>query len=736
MPTRAMTVLRFVVFYPIAFLVTSWVTLGWNRVNAWLHRWRWAIGAVTVAWCTLLNLNGSSVGSWFVYTFVQDKPYMGNVLFGAPRLERTDESMDNTPFAFSQEYSGYSLHNNLLGSIDSTNMFLVKDSPTFSVGEIFHPFHWGYLLFGSERGLAFYWTARLVVLFLVAYEFFRAITRPRGARTTSGEHRGLAVIGAALVTFSPIVQWWYAVNNIVELLIVLFAAPLLFDRYLSSHSTAGRLGYALAIAECAGMFVWALYPALQVPCAYLMLVLLVWVLTQHWGGIRMTVRDWLVAAGVCVVFACFMAVALYQSRDAIVAIMHTTYPGHRRSLGGDCPWAMLMDGVATAALISNTDLSIVNPEMAAVLDFLPLVLITAIAGMVHAKRHGKKIDGLTVALMVANLFGYWYMILGFPKWLATASMLSYSLTRRVLVFVGIANIVILIRNIALKEWKLPTGASAVCTVVGGVVFGVASSMALRSCIEARYTTPDDGLIVLACVLSIVQYIAMTWLCLATTGTCAQDEQSVDGEPVSRAADPAVSAVVTAPARRRVPSAVTALAMLCVVTVVGATGMGVNPVEVGAYGLTDLPIVTVAKGVYLQNPHPFVTISDDHIWASGIATALAGNGIPALNTNQIEPHMTLWNSLDPEHVQEDVWNRQAAILVNVVSEQEEPQDAITLVSMREVGVNLTVKQLHDLGVGYAVSYDDLSQYPAGGYAFQRVASAPAGGLSIWQIVEAG
>ena len=54
-------------------------------------------------------------------------------------------------------------------------MFIIKDAPAWFPTEVFRPFHWGYLLLGSSAGLAFYWSARLIVLFLSTYQFFLCV---------------------------------------------------------------------------------------------------------------------------------------------------------------------------------------------------------------------------------------------------------------------------------------------------------------------------------------------------------------------------------------------------------------------------------------------------------------------------------------------------------------------------------------------------------------------------------
>ena len=89
---------------------------------------------------------------------------------------------------FFAKLPGYSYFNDLFGN-KLADMFIVKDAPVLALAELFRPFHWGYILFGSSRGLAFYWSARLVVLFLAAYEFFLCISNDRRQE----KHKGCSV---------------------------------------------------------------------------------------------------------------------------------------------------------------------------------------------------------------------------------------------------------------------------------------------------------------------------------------------------------------------------------------------------------------------------------------------------------------------------------------------------------------------------------------------------------------
>lgn len=183
--------IRFLLILMPLLVIGAMIAFGAKPVGMWMHRHRFILGASVIAACVLLNISGSSIGMW---NYWLGHDMSTDVVWGTPRIMRTDEYVVGTPLAFSQRYSGYSYFNDLFGN-KPADMFIVKDAPVLALAELFRPFHWGYILFGSSRGLAFYWSARLVVLFLAAYEFFLCISNDRRQE----KHKGVAFVGAILI---------------------------------------------------------------------------------------------------------------------------------------------------------------------------------------------------------------------------------------------------------------------------------------------------------------------------------------------------------------------------------------------------------------------------------------------------------------------------------------------------------------------------------------------------------
>ena len=171
------------------------------------YRFRLAVAGLVFLLLVGLEVHGSSLAMWNKYLQPgQNKTALAKPVFGKPRPIRSDEWAIHTPMALSQEFENYPFENSIWRAAP-TNMATVYNQPIKdSPATLAKPFHWGYLLFGGSRGLSWFWCGRLIALLVISFEFFQVLT---------GRSRLLSLAGASLVTFSPVVQWWFAVNGLV-----------------------------------------------------------------------------------------------------------------------------------------------------------------------------------------------------------------------------------------------------------------------------------------------------------------------------------------------------------------------------------------------------------------------------------------------------------------------------------------------------------------------------------------
>ena len=250
-------------------------------------------------------------------------------IFGYDRIIRSDEWAVLTPFAISQEHIGYSSVSAIIRGGD-TDTTLIYALPSWSVATFFRPELWGYLFFGPSKGLAFFWSLRNIALFLATFEC---------ARIYSYNNKYLSAVVATLVTFAPVVQWWFAVNGIAELFIFGQIIVVSLYKYIRASSLKSKIGWGCLLAWSSGCFVLILYPAWQIPVFYIIAGLCLWVIIvakkEHAWTFSHSVSCWLALVLPCVMSVLMVGFVFANAKDALVSILNTVYPGDRFSTGGD-----------------------------------------------------------------------------------------------------------------------------------------------------------------------------------------------------------------------------------------------------------------------------------------------------------------------------------------------------------------------------------------------------------------
>ncbi len=316
---ESVSFVRIMIFSAIIFLAISAVIYKWSVVES-IYKWRWVIGAFVILFCTVFELHASSLSTYNVYL----PGYDYNPLFGVSRAIRSDEYSVFTSMAFSQVAEGFPWFNDFYRGC-LTDMAMIYGQPIKIFIMLFRPFQIGYLLFGAEKGLAFYWSSRLVICLLISIEFGKLITK---------KDIYLSMVYGILVAFSPVVQWWFSVNGLVEMLIFGQGALLLLNYYFETDIIKKKIGYVFGLVVCAGGYILCLYPAWQIPFFYVFLAYAIILIMEKYKSIRIEKHDILMIASGIVVLVISMVFILLQSQDTIKDVMSTVYPGERSVLGG------------------------------------------------------------------------------------------------------------------------------------------------------------------------------------------------------------------------------------------------------------------------------------------------------------------------------------------------------------------------------------------------------------------
>ena len=575
-----------------------------QRVGTWLYRFRYPVALalliVLVAW----GVSGSSLGLW-------DRTLSGNsmtegLLAGSPRGVRTDEWALFTAMTFAQ-------FNDPIGQLQyyssvfrgvPTDMFIIYGQPVWDIAMIFRPFQWGYLVLGLEHGLSFFWFGRLIALFMATFEFGMLLTR---------RSKPLSLGLAALISFAPVVQWWFSINGFVEMIVFTEVIVICMHAFFSTNTVWKKALLCVPLIVCTGGFAFTLYPAWEIPMAYILCALLVGILIADRDVLRFDLKKDLpiLAVGIVILIA-GMGYVMWKSGDTISAVMNTAYPGKRVNTGGE-----------RVSLSVRYPISYFLPYLSAkssprfggsvdagtmFIDFFPLGLIAAFWVLCREKQR----DAVLISLLVPTILFSVYVYVGMPEWMARATLLSHSIALRCAVQLSLLNLLLLFRAVALVkkglESYLAVVISAVCAVAVtiGCHFAEPEVMGWGKCVVA----------------AVIVFVAMATFLLKKPEL---------------------------------------IAMVCCFTALIA-GLPVNPLQQGIAPVTDNAVIRDIRKVVESDPKAKWFSAVD--WQSNIPTLAGAHTINATNTY---PNPELWETLDGNRSNSEIWNRYAHIQVSITSE---------------------------------------------------------------------
>ena len=400
------------------------------------YRLRYVLGGIFFLLCVLLEIHGSSIG---IYAKIFNHPELDINLLGKFRGIRADEWLVFTPFAFAQYFTDFSMISDIVRGT-ATNMFIVYGQAVHHLAMIYRPAQIGYFFLDQGSGLAFFWVSRLVLLFLVSFDFAKEILNV---------NRRLSLLYAVMVAFSPLAQWWWAVNSIAEILAAGQGVVLFWKLYLNEQ-THKRFLYAAGFLWCAGIYILGIYPAWQVPFGWTFLMCLIAITATSDDVLKSLTRDkifWLVGMIIMLAPICHV---LYISRDMIEITRATEYPGSRFILGGGYPLTVhFIYGISALVPFSDIDATEITNRCEAVSFFSAAPLGLMIFFVAAIKR--KQID-LLMALLVglSCVLALWETV-GFPELLAKITMMGMSTDNRTRIVIDFAQMLILFRGLSLIE---------------------------------------------------------------------------------------------------------------------------------------------------------------------------------------------------------------------------------------------------------------------------------------------
>lgn len=658
---------EFIFWCGVLFALFAWG----QKIGDFVYHWRYAIALGVLIVCVALNVSGSSIHTWAEWLQTD----ADGVLAGTERSIRSDEWALNTAFAISQtnNYAGeaFSYYSNIIRGI-STDTFIVYGQPVCDIAEIFRPFHWGYLLFGASRGLSFFWCARLLALILSSFELGMLITKQK---------RLLSLALSGMISFSSMLQWWFAINGLVEMLVFSFYAVVILHKYIHTERYALRVLYALLLVECACGFVFTFYPAWMVPVGYLLAGMGLWVILSSRKSFHFEVKKDipLILMFLLLTAAGLSYVLLYKSWDTIQITLNTVYPGHRLVLD-TVSWQYIAEYVINffTPFYDMPDLSN-NVEFSSIISFMPLGAVLCIWTMIR----NKKADILSVLLLIVSLPLTIFTFVGMNETVARLTGMSFSTAFRTLPILHLLYLLLLFRAVVL----LKDGMSWIAAGSISALTCAAILFAAKEC-SAGYLQPE-----MLAIAGVILFLILFFLLRSTRNVNMQ-----------------------------------LLFGACVAVAVTLNGVYVNPVQQGIGEVTDSAEYQMVNEIARKDPNGLWIVEDMSYPMTNLPITA---GAPTINSTNVYPAMNRWELLDPDYSMEDIYNRYAHIRIDLTKDKTQfaegvSQDAFTL--------NLSCEDLQTLDVRYIFTDRSLDEYTSSAVAFTELNRR--GDIRIYRVEYAG
>ena len=295
-----------------------------SKIIDFVVKHRYKIAIIVFFVLVVGRIHFSSIGMWNVYTRNEDT----STLFGKPRAIRSDEWLVTTPYNFSQDYNDFKqVNENLYLGNNDMNIF---HAPVLDASIFVRIFSWGYILFGNATGLSWAWVLKFIVMFMIYFELGMMLSK---------KDKGLSILLAFWITFSPAVMWW----SMLDTPAFAIAIMVLFHAYVSNKDLSIKkkllIAYGMIVFLC--NFAFSLYPAWQIPLAYVILPFIIIDFIRYRKNLNL--KDYLIMFVTILITIATLAYFVITSWDGIQALMSTKYPGARESLGGDYEFKRLIN---------------------------------------------------------------------------------------------------------------------------------------------------------------------------------------------------------------------------------------------------------------------------------------------------------------------------------------------------------------------------------------------------------
>lgn len=641
-----------------------------DKMYNFIHKYRYALAAAFLIFAMVMGYHGSSIVNFDSEVQSNSENRRFHTLLGFPRLIRTDEWASSMLYKLSQgvgnEEDRFLYFNDRLRGTE-TDMFTLVDAPVKSILMIGKPLQLGFVFFGNDAGISFYWYGKLVLMLLGSYEICRIITKDK---------RKVSLIGMIAITFSAATQWWYCMDTLIwgQLIIVLV------NKFMITNKKYVKYLCALGLVSVLLSYAFVLYPAWQIPFVYVLFAVFIFMfVTNIKDGYRFTIHDVIVITLTVLTVLAFVTAWFVTSKDAIEATMSTDYPGQRREVGGG---SFILYSYIYNIFYPYKDAF--NPcETSSMLSFYPIPMIFGILYLFRNRKDEKIKDDLLFlipAIFIGVFLTVWCKY-GFPEIIAKLSLMSMSTSQRASIALGTINIYILMYLFGRMEDRkeenvnktkdLKNILSVLVKIVIDVLFTIYALYIARKHLVIFLPPMDAYLGKIKILISGVLF-GITFISIFN-----MDKKCF----------------------RNI-----AYTMIVIIALVG--GITVNPVSRTTDVIYEKPISKKFAEIREKDPDA-IWLGDDTGWY--LNNYMVANGLRVINSSNVYPNFDLFEKvLGEERAKEPdnrtIFNRYCHVNINLGKYEE---DRVFAAAADNLVIELNTESLEKLDVDYIVAKKDLN-----------------------------
>ena len=653
--------IRLSLFIGILYFIGLHFIIKPRKIYEFICDKRYIIALVFLVTVAALRLNGGSLTRMNHAMGAHEDGDPLPEIFGFPRDIRSDEWASQSLYNISQSFNDYERYSEFWRGT-KTDMFTLVNAPAKTILMVGRPFLIMFLIL-SDVGAAysFYWFARITAMVLATYELMRILTNKK---------KILSLFGTILISFSAAVQWWYCMDSLIWLQVVLVLFNLFFETDKLRTKILCGLGEVVAILS----FIFVLYPAWQITFGYVLIPVFVLIIMnniKNGNFKKVKKKDILI-----IVFAVLLVVGLLvhwyiSSQYAIEATTSTVYPGKRVGTGTDersllayfynwfMPYTNFNAGVADNKYFENGIEKFANHcESATMLSLYPIPLVLAAVYIFRNKDEKNKRDLYLILSLIIGIVLSIYCIIGVPEWFAKLTLLSMSIGARAAIPLAALNVYILVYIIGKvmdnKDIKL---------IDNKIVSFIVPVIMTRICL---YGDGNNYLEIWQVVISTLLFLGMFYLVMNLNKQIC----------------------------RRI-----LMVMMASITLIG--GLTVNPLVQSVDAVVNNSEMSKILQEYSEK-------EPDAIWMVNalpihVSNFVAANGVKNISSTNVYPNEELYRSLfGDDETAELIWNRYHHPTIKISDAKTE----IAKVSDDSIFINLNYKDLKKTGVKYILSRIDF------------------------------